>query len=117
MTRESPKKTVWRRVFADGTPARKTMTALRPHEQDSVRRAVRRLHAELGTWRAVSKAIDVPQKTLERIMNRERPVQDRLATVVARAFGVAIDDVLSGRLPAPGVCPYCGRGDADGATR
>lgn len=53
-------------------------------------------------------------KTLERIMNGERPVQDRLATVVARAFGVALDDVLSNRLPAPGICPFCGRADAGG---
>jgi hypothetical protein len=55
--------------------------------------------------------LDVPAKTLERIMNGERPVQDRLATVVARAFGVGLDDVLSRRLPAPGRCPFCGRAD------
>ena len=111
MTREPLKRTIWRRVNADGTSTRKTMTALRPHEQENTRRAVRRLHSELGTWRSVSLALDVPMKTMERIMNGERPVQDRLATVVARAFRVGLDDVLLGRLPAPGRCPFCGPAD------
>ena len=115
MSREPLKRTIWRRVNADGTTTRKTMTALRPREQENTRRAVRRLHAELGTWRAVSLALDVPMKTMERIMNNERPVQDRLAPVVARAFGVALDDVLSGHLPAPGRCPFCGRADESGS--
>jgi hypothetical protein len=112
MNREPLKRTIWRRVNADGTMNRRTMTALRPHEQEAVRRAVTRLHSELGTWHAVSLALGVPMKTMARVMTGERPVQDRLATVVARAFGVGLDDVLSRRLPAPGRCPFCGRADS-----
>jgi hypothetical protein len=110
MKREPLKRIVWRRVYSDGTtPAKLTRTALRPHEEENVRAAVRLLKGRLRTWKAVSVAMTVPAKTMERVMNGERRVQDKWAILVARALGLALDDVLSGRFPAPGACPACGR--------
>jgi hypothetical protein len=108
--REPLQRIVWRRVNLDGTtPKRRTMTALRPHEEENVRAAVRLLRGRLRTWRAVSTAIGVPMKTMERVMNGERRVQDRWAILLARALGIPLDDVINGRLPLPGACPMCGR--------
>jgi hypothetical protein len=38
-----------------------------------------------------------------------KPVSASMAFRVARLAGVTVDDVLAGRYPAPGTCPYCGR--------
>lgn len=110
MKREPLKRIVWRRVYPDGTtPAKLTRTALRPHEEANVRAAVRLLKGRLRTWKAVSVAMTVPAKTMARVMNGERRVQDKWAILVARALGLALDDVISGRFPARGACPMCGR--------
>lgn len=100
MKREPLKRIVWRRVHPDGTtPAKLSRTALRPHEEENVRDAVRLLRGRLRTWKAVSAAMTVPAKTMERVMNGERRVQDKWAVLVARALRVTLDDVICGQLP------------------
>lgn len=112
MKREPLRRVVWRRVFTDGTTAKPTKTALRPHEEENVRAAMELLRKRLKTWVAVSAAIGVPVKTMQRVMSGERRVQDRWATLVARALGQPVDEILAGVFPRGSVCPTCGRMDS-----
>src|SRR5687767_1776710 len=101
---------VWRRHHP---PPADRLDKLYIREQENVRTAMRALHGRLRTWDAVAKAVGVPRKTIERIMSGERGIPVRLALCAARAARVPVDDVLSGAWPKPGVCPVCGRRDAD----
>lgn len=102
MKREPLRRVVWRRVQSDGTTTRPTKTALRPHEEENVRAGVRLLRRRLRTWVAVSAKLG---KTMDRVMRGERRVQDRWATLVARALSLPVDDVISGVFPQESRCP------------
>ena len=109
MKYEPLRRVAWRRVLADGTPARKTRTSLGQTEQKNVLAAVAVLRRRYGTLEALSRALGIPRKTMERILNGERPVPDRWAMVVAGIAGATVDDIIRGRFPAPGACQLCGR--------
>jgi hypothetical protein len=81
---------------------------LTPGEQAHVRTALRFLRARCGTWGNVAKALRVAQSMLANVNVGRRNVSARLAFRVARLAGVGVDEVLTGRFPAPGTCPHCG---------
>jgi hypothetical protein len=81
---------------------------LTKEEQTHVRTALRFLRARCGGWLPVGKALRMNVRTLR------RPASASLAVRVARFVGVGVDDLLAGRFPPPGTCPYCGNGLAPG---
>ncbi len=83
------------------------MTDLTTQEQANVRTVLRFLRTKCGGWTAVAKALHSKDST---VMNaaKGRPPSASLAIRIARMVGVPVDDVLTGKYPAPGTCPYCG---------
>jgi hypothetical protein len=75
---------------------------LTAEEEKNVRTAVRFLKSRVGTWATLAKVLRVCPKTVE------RSVSPMTAFRVAKFAGVGVDDVLTGRFPAPGTCPHCG---------
>ena len=76
---------------------------LSPKEASNVKAAARFLHARMGDWRAVAKALHVSKATCIRAPS---PI---LAFRLARLVGVPVDDLLSGKYPPADVCPHCGQ--------
>lgn len=83
------------------------MADLTDQEQDNVRVALRFLHARARGWGPLSVVLGFKRKTLESA-NQGRLVSATLAFRAARFAGVSMEDVLTGKYPAAGVCPYCG---------
>lgn len=83
-------------------------TDLTSQEQAHVRTALRFLRTRCGTWTALGRALGFGDSTMSNIMSGLRNVSPTLAFRVSRFAKTSIDDVLTGRFPAPGTCPYCG---------
>jgi len=81
---------------------------LTAQEQTHVRTVLRFLRLRCGTWAAVSKALNLAEITIGNVVSGRRSVSPLLAFRVARLTKVSVDDVLTGRFPAPGTCPHCG---------
>jgi hypothetical protein len=84
------------------------MSDLTTQEQTHVRTALKFLRLRCGTWVAVSKALRLGKSTAGNVASGE-PVTPLVAFRVARLAKVTVDDVLTGRFPAPGTCPHCGQ--------
>jgi hypothetical protein len=84
---------------------------LTPAEQKNVRTALRFLRSRCGGWAPLGKALRLKDTTLGNVASG-RVVSPTVAFRVARLVGVTVDDVLTGRFPAPGTCPHCGHCDA-----
>jgi len=82
-------------------------TDLTTQEQTHVRTALRFLRTRCGTWTALSKALRFGENTVANVV-RGQTVSPVLVFRVARFAKVPVDDVLTGRFPAPGTCPHCG---------
>lgn len=80
---------------------------LNAQEQAHVRAALQFLRGRFGTWKALSRALHVQERTLSYI-GQGRPASPAVVFRVARFAKVSVDDVLSGKYPAPNTCPYCG---------
>lgn len=80
-----------------------------PAEAAHVRAAIRFLRIRCGGLKSLAAALGIGRHTLK-VVGRRGGVSANTAFRVARFAGVAVDDVLAGRFPAPGACPYCGRG-------
>lgn len=91
------------------------MSDLTTEEQAHVRTALRFLRTRCGSWDRVAVALRMNDSTLGHIVHDGRSVGAGLAVRVARFASVPVDDVLSGKYPAAGSCPYCGR-PPDGPT-
>lgn len=76
-------------------------------EQARVRAALQFLRRRMGGWETLAKALHFTEKTLSK-MGGHATVTPTCAFRVARLVSVPIDDLLAGRFPAPGACPYCG---------
>jgi hypothetical protein len=63
----------------------------------------------------LAKALHFKDTTLANVANG-RTVTASVAFRVARLAGVAVDDMLAGRFPAPGTCPHCGHHEAPAAV-
>ena len=80
---------------------------LTAEEQDHVRAALHFLHRRTGDWLVLAKALHFKRSTLTGAAYGAA-VTPVVAFRVARFAKVSVDDVLTGRFPAPGTCPYCG---------
>lgn len=83
------------------------MSDLTTQEQAHVRTALRFMRTRFGAWAAVSQALQFKESTLANVM-AGHPASASMAIRVARLAGVPVDDVLTGKYPAPGTCPHCG---------
>jgi hypothetical protein len=81
---------------------------LTSQEQAHVRTALRFLRARCGSWAVVGRTLRFGDSTVQAVVTGQRLVTPTLAFRVARLAKVSVDDVLTGRFPAPGTCPYCG---------
>lgn len=81
-------------------------------EQANVRAVLKHLRLRLGGWAAVAKALHISISNMGHIM-RTKPVGAGVAIGAARLAGASVDDVLAGRYPPPGTCPYCGHRRSD----
>jgi hypothetical protein len=79
-------------------------------EEAHVRAALYYLHAQIGSWAVVAKALRSKRANLRRVRagHRIRGMR-RLAVRLARFGGVPVQALLSGGYPPPGTCPHCGR--------
>jgi plasmid maintenance system antidote protein VapI len=64
-------------------------------QEASIRSALRELHAHLGTWRAVSEAIDIGARSIERVLCGRRRPTPGWALRLAPVLGVTVDAVLA----------------------
>jgi hypothetical protein len=85
---------------------------LTPEEQTNVRTALRFLRARCGGWASLAKVLRFGESTLGNVANGHAAVGPVVAFRVARLAKVGVDDVLTGRFPAPGTCPHCGHYEA-----
>lgn len=83
------------------------MSDLTPEEQINVRTALKFLRARSGGWEPLAKVLGFKPLTLSNVVGG-RTVSASLAVRVARLADVPVDDVLAGRYPGEGTCPYCG---------
>jgi hypothetical protein len=77
-------------------------------EQTNVRTALLFLRTRLGGWGPVAQALQFSRYTLAHMIGGGKTIGPGAAVGVAHLAGVSVDDVLSGRYPAPGTCPHCG---------
>jgi len=82
--------------------------ALTKGEQEHVRRALRFLRFRAGGWKPMAAALGFKKKTLTNVSEGDG-VSANLTFRLARMAGVTVDDLISGKFPAPGACPHCGR--------
>jgi hypothetical protein len=71
-------------------------------EAANVRAAAWHLRARLGGLRNLAKALELSIPSV-RVTN-----SPTMAFRLARLAGVGVDDILTGKYPPPGTCPYCG---------
>lgn len=83
------------------------MSILNAKEQTCVRAAMQFLRSRCGGWVPLSKALRCSEVTL-RAVARGDTASPNLAVRIAKLASVGVDDVLTGRFPAPGTCPMCG---------
>ena len=88
---------------------------LTAQEQTHVRTALRFLHARFGNWEALAKALHFKRSTLGDVLGGASATAS-LAFRVARFAGVTVDDVIAGRFPPAGTCPYCGHAKDQSAS-
>jgi hypothetical protein len=84
------------------------MSDLTTEEQTNVRTALKFLRSRCGGWEPLAKALGTKVSSLSHAVGGSRVVSASLTFRVARLAGVTVDDVLAGRYPGAGTCPYCG---------
>lgn len=84
-------------------PKSPTKADLTGEEMAHVRAALKFMRLRCGGWALLAKALRLNSKSLQKM----RPGA-RMAVRLARAAGVPVDAVLTGRFPPPGACPHCG---------
>ena len=84
---------------------------LTKEEQENVRAAVRFLAARFGSLKLLSVALG-NKEMLGRVGLDRQEMTAKIAFRIARLAQVGIDDLLAGKYPVDGACPYSGRVDA-----
>lgn len=87
---------------------------LTDEEQKNVRAALNYLRHR-ADWRTLARVLHFNEWNLRKFGRGARAFSPTLAFRVARLAQVGVDDVLSGKWPAPGTCAHCGRGNGDSA--
>lgn len=100
-----------RRSWSRHRPQNETKRSsdLTPTEQANVRAALSFLRVRFGTMRKLAEAMKAQKTTVSFALNPKRAVTAGIALRVARVAGVPLEEVLTGRWPALGACPHCGR--------
>jgi hypothetical protein len=80
---------------------------LTAEEQANVRRAIRYLRSQLGTWVRVARAVRIKRATVRRLRDGGH-VRYYVARNVAKLAAVTVDDLKAGKYPAVGTCLHCG---------
>ena len=83
-------------------------SSLTDPEQANVRAAMRYLRVKCGSWYAMARACRLGDSTVSNAVRGEKQVSAEMAFRVARFARVGLDELLSGRFPPPGTCPFCG---------
>jgi hypothetical protein len=86
------------------------MSDLTKQEEANVRAALQFLRLRLGGWASVGKAIGFKETTVVNVA-KGSSVSASMAIRVAKLVHVGVDDLLAGKFPPPGTCPYCGHTD------
>jgi len=81
---------------------------LSPTEQTNVRTALKFLRTRTGRWGTLAKALRFSEGALANAASGRTSVSPTLVFRIAKFASVPVDDVLTGRFPAPGTCPHCG---------
>jgi hypothetical protein len=81
---------------------------LTPKEQTNVRTALKFLRTRCGQWNSLARALRFSQGSLSNVANGHKAVSPTLVFRIAKFASVMVDDVLTGKFPAPGTCPHCG---------
>lgn len=88
---------------------------LTQEEQAHVRAALHFLRARAGSWATLAAALGLKERTVQNA-GQGRNVSERIVFRAARFAGVTVDDLLAGKFPVKGTCPYCGHVSTDGAN-
>jgi hypothetical protein len=83
------------------------MNDLTIQEEAHVRAALQFLRLRFGGWASLAKALRFREGTLKNVANR-KAVSASLAIRISKLVNVGVDDLLGGKFPPPGTCPYCG---------
>jgi hypothetical protein len=84
-----------------------TRADLSKEEEARVRAALRFLHTRVGGWAPLAKVLGFTETTLAHV-SEGRTVIASVAFRIARFVKIPVEDLLAGKFPAPGTCPYCG---------
>jgi plasmid maintenance system antidote protein VapI len=79
-------------------------------EQANVRALLQVLRVKLlgHNWRNVEQALPVSHSALAEILAGRVEISTTIAFRVAKAFGVSLQEVLTGEAVPPGTCKHCG---------
>jgi len=77
-------------------------------EEGHVRTALKFLRVRVGAWKVLSKSLRFHESTLAGVAAGRKAVSGTMAVRIAKFAKVGVDDILNGRFPAAGTCPYCG---------
>jgi hypothetical protein len=81
---------------------------LTAEEQAHARTALRFLRSRCGTWEAVARVLRFNGTHIVDANTGRASITASMAVRIARVVKAPIDDVLTGRFPAPNTCPHCG---------
>ena len=82
---------------------------LTPKEQANVKAAIAALRIRHRTLAKMAQLMGMNHKTLEWNAHRRGKPTRAMAVKLAALACVSTEDVIYGRWPKPGCCPYCGR--------
>ena len=82
---------------------------LNREEQRHALKVFRFLRIRFGSWKMLAKALGFEASTLIGVKKCRDRVSINMAYCISRLACVPFEDVVTGRYPAPGTCPYCGR--------
>lgn len=87
---------------------------LTPEETRHARAALRNTARAYGTFGCLADAMGMPVRTLHRAMRVSRSFSGTLAIRLAKAAGVTVEAMLTGKLNTAGRCATCGHRAGDG---
>ncbi|MFO0740866.1 MAG: hypothetical protein U0270_33525 [Labilithrix sp.] len=92
------------------------MSDLTTDEQKHVRAALNFLKNRFG-WPSLAKILHYNEWNIRKLGRGAKTISPTMAFRVARLAQVGVDDILTGKWPAPGTCPHCGHHDAAKAAK
>ena len=100
---------VWKAERKPRKPNLYNLERLDTEQEAHVRRALGVLRIRFRSLDALAEALKAQPRTVARHIRQGGHPTAGIALRVAALANVLVDDVLSGKFPAEGSCPYCGR--------